>query len=282
MVHLCVHLPQEAILGGPVQSRWMYPIERYLGHLKRYARNKAKPEGSIAEGYVVEEAITFCSHYLRGVESKLGKRDRNDDKTSSDARSFELDIFRLNGRGIGKKEVYILPSFLMNKAKWFIFNNCEEVQPYLGEHMQLLQRHHPESSDFSEMRQSTFLDWFAKGIRETYTLNPSQIKEELYALSCLPDNRANTELHLWDIPQDNNVEDLLEDVNLLREDIAEEIVENVDVRGSDGTVDDFIDDEIDNSDHSMEDFALKSNLDDSDTDKSANEIEDFESDDDDL
>ena len=28
MVHLAVHLPHEAILGGPVQYRWMYPIER--------------------------------------------------------------------------------------------------------------------------------------------------------------------------------------------------------------------------------------------------------------
>ena len=28
MVHLAIHLPQEAILGGPVQYRWMYPIER--------------------------------------------------------------------------------------------------------------------------------------------------------------------------------------------------------------------------------------------------------------
>ncbi|KAI3687023.1 hypothetical protein L1987_80713 [Smallanthus sonchifolius] len=88
--------------------------------------------------------------------------------------------------------------------------------------------------------------------------------------------------HLWDIPQDNNVEDLLEDVNLLREDIAEEIVENVDVLGSDGMVDDFIDDELNDSDHSMEDFASEFNVDNSDTDKSDNEIEDVESDDDDL
>ncbi|CAN1761750.1 hypothetical protein LINPERHAP1_LOCUS8021 [Linum perenne] len=29
MVHLAVHLPHEAKLGGPVQYRWMYPIERY-------------------------------------------------------------------------------------------------------------------------------------------------------------------------------------------------------------------------------------------------------------
>lgn len=28
MVHLAIHLPHEAVLGGPVQYRWMYPIER--------------------------------------------------------------------------------------------------------------------------------------------------------------------------------------------------------------------------------------------------------------
>ncbi|KAD7117105.1 hypothetical protein E3N88_04373 [Mikania micrantha] len=95
------------------------------------ARNKAKPEGSIAEGYVVEEAITFCSQYLRGVESKFERHYRADEKKSSDSRNFVLDVFRLNGRGIGKKEVHILPSILMEKAIWFIFNNCQEVQPFL-------------------------------------------------------------------------------------------------------------------------------------------------------
>ncbi|GFS37289.1 hypothetical protein Acr_00g0051170 [Actinidia rufa] len=28
MVHLAIHLPREALLGGPVQYRWMYPFER--------------------------------------------------------------------------------------------------------------------------------------------------------------------------------------------------------------------------------------------------------------
>lgn len=28
MVHLAIHLPREAMLAGPVQYRWMYPIER--------------------------------------------------------------------------------------------------------------------------------------------------------------------------------------------------------------------------------------------------------------
>ena len=67
MIHLVIHLPKEAILGGPVYMRWMYPIELFLKKLKEYVRNRARPEGSIAEGYVVDEALIFCSMYFEGV-----------------------------------------------------------------------------------------------------------------------------------------------------------------------------------------------------------------------
>lgn len=33
MVHLAVHLPREAILAGPVNSRWMFPFEMYFIHI---------------------------------------------------------------------------------------------------------------------------------------------------------------------------------------------------------------------------------------------------------
>ncbi|XP_042950023.1 uncharacterized protein LOC122282129 [Carya illinoinensis] len=61
MVHLAIHLPDEALLAGPVQYRWMYPFERYMGKFKRYVRNRAHPEGSIAEAYLHVECLTFCS-----------------------------------------------------------------------------------------------------------------------------------------------------------------------------------------------------------------------------
>jgi len=64
MVHLVVHLVEDVKLGGPIQYRWMYPIERYLGKLKSYVHNKAQAEGAIAEGYMAEEALTFCSRYF--------------------------------------------------------------------------------------------------------------------------------------------------------------------------------------------------------------------------
>ncbi|XP_056688996.1 uncharacterized protein [Spinacia oleracea] len=64
MVHLLIHLVEEVKLGVPVQYRWMYPIERYLSHLKSHVTNKAQPEGSIAKGFLLEETIRFCSIYL--------------------------------------------------------------------------------------------------------------------------------------------------------------------------------------------------------------------------
>ncbi|XP_052622477.1 uncharacterized protein LOC128127815 [Lactuca sativa] len=70
MVPLLLHLPDEAIVGGPVCMRWMFPFERYMKKLKNYVRNKARPEGSIAEGYVAEEALSFCSMYLRDVKNR--------------------------------------------------------------------------------------------------------------------------------------------------------------------------------------------------------------------
>jgi hypothetical protein len=41
MTHLPYHLVQELDLCGPVSTRWMYPVERYMKTLKGYVRNMA-------------------------------------------------------------------------------------------------------------------------------------------------------------------------------------------------------------------------------------------------
>ena len=51
--------------------RWMYPFERYMKKLKNYIRNKNKPEDSIAKGYIVDNALTFCSMYFEGVQTRF-------------------------------------------------------------------------------------------------------------------------------------------------------------------------------------------------------------------
>lgn len=102
MVHLVIHLVREVRLGGPVTFRWMYPIERDLMTLKSYVSNKAYPEGSIAEGYLVRESLTFCSRYLSGVETLFTRPKRNDDDDGDNQNKIEESNFLRPGRPLGK------------------------------------------------------------------------------------------------------------------------------------------------------------------------------------
>ena len=43
-------------------------------------RNKARPEGSIAKAYSVNEALTFCLMYLSGIETRFNRGERNEDR----------------------------------------------------------------------------------------------------------------------------------------------------------------------------------------------------------
>ncbi|GJV38126.1 hypothetical protein Tco_1410603 [Tanacetum coccineum] len=95
MTHLVIHLPLEALEGGPILPRWMFPFERFMKTLKGYIRNKAKPEGSIAEGYVVEEALTFSSYYFQDVTMKFNRPDRNVDPSPNvSVSSIPVDLER--------------------------------------------------------------------------------------------------------------------------------------------------------------------------------------------
>ena len=130
MIHLVLHLPKEVILGGPVHFRWMYPYERYIKKLKDYVRNRARPEGSIAEGYVVDEALTFCSMYLKGVETRFNRPERNQDGIVS-GDGIQLSVFKSRARPIGGEKFIQLDEKLRNTTIWYILNNCPEVQKYL-------------------------------------------------------------------------------------------------------------------------------------------------------
>ncbi|GLT47934.1 hypothetical protein SLA2020_215870 [Shorea laevis] len=72
--HLAIHLPYEARVGGPVQFRWMYPFERWMHCLKLTVKNKARPEASICESYIMSEITNFISHYFDGGVDNRGDR----------------------------------------------------------------------------------------------------------------------------------------------------------------------------------------------------------------
>lgn len=45
--------------------------------LKDFVRNPARPEGCIAESYLAEECIPFCSEFLKKTTNVQEKVDRN-------------------------------------------------------------------------------------------------------------------------------------------------------------------------------------------------------------
>ena len=93
-------------------------------------RNKARPEGSIAEAYTVNEALMFCSMYLRGIETRFSRVERNDDDREKQARGH-LPIFSQQARPIGGRQLVQLSKEELEKAHWYVINNCHELQPYL-------------------------------------------------------------------------------------------------------------------------------------------------------
>ena len=101
MVHIVVHLPYETKVTGPVSYIWMYPIERSLRTLKQYVRNKACPEGSIVEKYMINESSTFCLRYLSGIETRFTRNERNDDTIPEDKVIGEFQIFKQKVQPLG-------------------------------------------------------------------------------------------------------------------------------------------------------------------------------------
>ncbi|XP_060960875.1 uncharacterized protein LOC115723900 [Cannabis sativa] len=82
----------EARIAGPSVYCCMYPVERYLSKLKSYVRNKNKPEGCIAEGYLANECLTFCSRYIEGVETKINLCGASLDVDSEDISLVRKDM----------------------------------------------------------------------------------------------------------------------------------------------------------------------------------------------
>ena len=99
----------------------MYPIERRLGTFKGYVRNRARPEGSIAEAYTAIEALTFCSKYIETVD-QLSKEVDEDNPG--------LNVFDYPVRVTWKSRQEDKPKDL-DKMVWYVLNNCPEILPYV-------------------------------------------------------------------------------------------------------------------------------------------------------
>ncbi|CAN6561755.1 unnamed protein product [Malus baccata var. baccata] len=139
----------------------------YLQTLKRYVRNKGRPEGSIDEAYLVDECLSFCSMYLRGVESRRTRRGRNED-----GENVELDLN------------------VLDQCHRYILNNCEEVNPFRSQHEEFLKTKHRREMltmrQIKELSKKEFPEWFKQHMNSSYHANDTLISQDLHWLANYP------------------------------------------------------------------------------------------------
>ncbi|XP_065874236.1 uncharacterized protein [Euphorbia lathyris] len=166
MEHLPIHLPYEAKVAGPVQYRWMYPFERYLGRLKKSVKNKAQVEGSICNAYLVEESSNFCSYYFEPqVYTRHRKVPRNDDGGDDGVvDKSNLMIFSYNGRHAGPDKTRWLDEKEHDAIHSYVLLNSAEVRPYVELYKDHLQRLHPGANNatIESDIDKNFANWFSE------------------------------------------------------------------------------------------------------------------------
>ncbi|XP_075074837.1 uncharacterized protein LOC142162387 [Nicotiana tabacum] len=164
MVHLSVHLAEEAKLGGPVHHRNMYPVERELGHFKSFVRNKAQPEGSIAEGYLAEESLTFCSRYIEDIETRFNRPRRVLDDPNVTEPSGTSSIFPQLGKPASASITFPL-------------NDMQKLQAHreFRQYIRRSSRRRPSPTEIERRVNKEFVDWFQKRIMNPDTIDTISI-----------------------------------------------------------------------------------------------------------
>ena len=128
MQHLIVHLPYEARMGGPMQNRWCYPIERCLKTIRKKCGNKARIEASMAEAFINEEVSNFTTTYYKGNLPSVHNRPAryNEDENKSTLSLLKGSLGRASA---------LSPKTLSNE-EWrnimlYLLANLDEVAPYI-------------------------------------------------------------------------------------------------------------------------------------------------------
>lgn len=120
MMHLSIHVMQQLDICGPMHTRWTYPMERYLKTLKGYVWQWAQPKGSIAQGYIIDKVLGFCTECMQGCP--LIPRKVWDDKEDPTMNDELVE---------GKGRQWTLSMELRERIHEFVLNNTKLLQLYM-------------------------------------------------------------------------------------------------------------------------------------------------------
>jgi hypothetical protein len=175
MTHLLLHLVEEIRILSNVFLHNMFPFERFMGVLKKYVRNHARPEGRISKGYGTEEVIEFCVEFLPDLKPIGVPESRYEG--------------RLTGKGtLGRKAMVCMDGQSFTQAHYTVLHNSI-VAPYIERHKNILCSVNPGKGDswIKGEHEKTFSCWL-----QTHLINNTTVGDQLYWLARSPSSTICT------------------------------------------------------------------------------------------
>ncbi|PHT68045.1 26S proteasome non-ATPase regulatory subunit 7 -like protein B [Capsicum annuum] len=122
--------------------------------------------------------------YLDDIETRSNLKDKNDDGSSNN----DGHIFKIFSKSVklykdGYSDVISKKDFYM--AQWYVFNNCEEAEPFVEEHKEELLKQGVE--DIEEKHREQFPSWFRKKIMQLFNKEKSRSIMKVNPLTMGPD-----------------------------------------------------------------------------------------------
>ena len=111
-------------MGGGMQNRWCYPIERCLKTVRQKCGNKGRIEASIAEAFIREEMSNFTTLYY---SEKLPSVHNPPPRYNEDKNESTLSLFKgQHGRSSGASKKF-LTNEEWRKIMLYVLTNLDEV-----------------------------------------------------------------------------------------------------------------------------------------------------------
>ncbi|MCO5584786.1 hypothetical protein L7F22_038718 [Adiantum nelumboides] len=118
--HVLIHLVEEIEIAGVVSTRWMFWVERFMGVLKGLVRQRARPKGSMSEGWVLGECMYYLVKYLERIDEGAPRKWTLDEPTIL---SDEI----LCGKGICFKSVDSSKPLRVTWEPYILPAHCEQA-----------------------------------------------------------------------------------------------------------------------------------------------------------
>ncbi|KAI5324340.1 hypothetical protein L3X38_033413 [Prunus dulcis] len=170
--HDC-HTLMQQLLPVAIRSVLEKPA-RYMKVLKGYVQNRTRPEGCIAERYIAEEAVEFCTQHLSDVS------------TVGVPSSQKMGV----SKPLSGCTVSVVDQHLLNQAHLYVLENTEEVLPYIEQHMIHIKTAYPKFRKRTKWLQnkhnSTFIQWLRFKVQSELEEDNHGVSENLRWLAAGP------------------------------------------------------------------------------------------------